>query len=182
MHLLRSLSAIVFFGVAATLAVADDSPYNKGVAAWKVQDYAEARKQWEKSLAEGGPDEALNNLAFLLFNGLGGDAEPSKAVELWRKGAALGVSEAQWHLGYALEEGRGIARDRTRALAWYLCAIASAKKQSASDPTERDIEQDAQDAESKLRSELSQAEVAEGNRIARQLISRYSSRLDTTQP
>lgn len=182
MRILRILSVFVLLGAVAVPASADESPYNKGVAAWKVKNYAEARKQWEKSLAEGGPDETFNNLAFLLYNGLDGEAEPSKAVELWRKGAALGVSEAQWHLGYALEDGRGITPNRTQALAWYLCAIATAEKLSADNSIERAIEQDARNSESKLRPKLSQAEVAEGNHMAQQLISKYSSRLEITNP
>src|SRR4051794_9392584 len=86
---LRYLIYIFLVAVFALPArAAEQSPYNKGVAAWRVKDYAEARKQWEQSLAEGGPDAALNNLAFLYFHGLGGAVRTGPAVELWRKGAA----------------------------------------------------------------------------------------------
>jgi TPR repeat protein len=177
----RITAALVLLAV-STAIFADESPYNKGVDAWRSKNYAEARKQWERSLAEGGPDEALNNLAFLLYNGLGGETDPTKAVELWRKGAALAVSEAQLHLGQAYEAGRGVARSRTQALAWYLCAVASASKLSGAEPTERAIEQDARSAETKLHRILSEVELVEAKRTAEQLIAKYSSRLATTKP
>jgi TPR repeat protein len=156
---------------------AEESAYNKGVDAWRGKDYAEARKQWERSLAEGGPDEALNNLGFLLYRGLGGAADPDKAVVLWRKGAALAVSEAQLHLGQAYEAGRGVAYNRVQALAWYLCAIATASKRTAEDDTERVIERDARNAEVNLRRRLSAVEVAMAERLAAQLSAKYATPL-----
>src|SRR5438309_9817807 len=76
--------------VASTAALgAEESAYEKGVDAWRAKNFAEARRQWELSVAQGGPDEALNNLGFLLYHGQGGPADQPRAVALWRKGAAL---------------------------------------------------------------------------------------------
>jgi TPR repeat protein len=170
--------------LAATLsasipAFAEESAYNLGVAAWRAKDYAEARKQWAQSLADGGPDEALNNLAFLLYAGLGGAAEPAKAVELWRKGAALAVSEAQLHLGQAYEAGRGVAPSATQAYAWYQCAMATAEQRSASEPIEKDIQHDASQALAQLAPTLSAAERSAGDALAKELIAKYVARLGT---
>jgi len=172
-----ALVLLVAAWMPTTPALAEESPYNKGVAAWRVQDYAEARKQWETSLAQGGPDEALNNLAFLLYNGLGGKAEPERAVELWRKGAALAVSEAQWHLGEAYEQGRGVARNRVTAYAWYLCAVATAEKLAAEDETEAAILEDASESRDHLAQHLAPMERASGERLAQELITRYAAPL-----
>lgn len=163
--------------LATSVAAAEESAYNRGVAAWRAKDYAEARKQWEQSLAEGGPDEALNNLAFLLYAGLGGPAEPAKAVELWRKGAALAVSEAQLHLGQAYEAGRGVTASATQAYAWYQCAIATAGQLSAEDAVEKDIQQDAAKALAQLTPRLSAAELSAGDALAKDLIAKYVARL-----
>lgn len=166
----------------ALSASADDAAYNKGVEAFRAKDFAEARRLWTQSIAEGGPDEAFNNLGFLLFQGMGGEADPDKAVALWRKGAALAVSESQLHLGQAYEDGKGVERNRVRALAWYLCALATAQRTSASDPVEASIAKRAQASEADLRPKLSDAEAADARRLAYSLITRYSRRLDVTKP
>jgi TPR repeat protein len=163
-------------------ATADNSAYNKGVNAWRAKDYAEARKQWTQSISEGGPDEALNNLAYLLYNGLGGDPMPEKAVELWRKGAALSVSEAQWHLGQAYEEGRGVQSNQVQAYAWYLCAAATASNLSKNDETEREIEIDAKESAQKISEKLNVSQQAQAKAIAQQLIAKYATRLSTDKP
>ena len=153
------------------------SAYNQGVEAWRAKNYAEARRQWTRSLAEGGSDLALNNLAFLLYEGLGGEAQPERAVELWRKGAALSVSEAQWHLGQAYEAGKGVGRDPVQAYAWYLCAVATASLVSGEDSIERAIEADARRSASLVAGRLSASDQDRAKEISKQLIGRYSRRL-----
>jgi len=176
------LSVLLSVAVVAASAEPTESSYNKGVAAWRVKDYAEARKQWAASLAEGGPDEAFNNLGYLLFYGLGGDADQEKAVELWRKDAILSVSEAQVHLGRAYATGKGVARDAPLAYAWYQCAIATSSRLSAADSTEAEIQASAEAARDELLGSLSEAERAEGDRIAKELVSKYAVRLSTAKP
>lgn len=163
-------------------AMAEKSSYNKGVDAWRAKDYVEARRQWERSLAEGGPDEALNNLAFLLYHGLGGEAQPAKAVELWRKGAVLGVSEAQWHLGHAYEAGRGVDHSAVRAYAWYACAVATASARERADATEREIARSASDSLQKIRDTLSDDERKQARHLAAELKAKYSTRLSVKTP
>lgn len=102
----------------------EESSYNKGVAAYNAKNYAEARSQWAKSIEEG-ESPAASNLAYLLYYGLGGTAEPERAVSLWKQGALAGHSEAQWHLGRAFASGKVVKRDYVEAYAWYRCALAS---------------------------------------------------------
>lgn len=165
----------------AASAVAEQSPYNKGVEAWRAKDYAEARRQWRISLSQGGPDEALNNLAYLLYHGLGGPQDRPRAVELWRKGAALAVSEAQFHLGNAYEQGAGVAKSLSQAYAWYKCSAATAGRLSRDDATEREIEAMANEAIAKLLPRLSPLDLAEGEARARDLVARYSVPLQAGQ-
>jgi TPR repeat protein len=177
LSLLALVLACLYFS-----AIANESAYNKGVNAWRAKNYAEARKQWTQSLAEGGPDEALNNLAYLLYHGLGGDPQPEKAIELWRKGAALSVSEAQWHLGQAYEEGKGVPSNQVQAYAWYLCAVATASKLSKNDATEREIEIDANASAKRMAEKLSTSQQEQAKSLAQQLIAKYATRLSTEQP
>src|SRR5439155_3261665 len=46
---------------------------------------------------------------------------------LWKRGAVLGVSEAQWHLGAAYAKGQGTERNYAMAYAWFRCAITNAE-------------------------------------------------------
>jgi len=177
---LRHLLAVLLITSAGFAPVsAEETSYNKGVEAWRTKDFAEARKQWERSLAEGGPDEALNNLAFLLYHGLGGDARPAKAVELWRKGAVLAVSEAQLHLGKAYEVGMGVEKSLTTAYAWYRCAKATSGNLSKTDTIEAEIERAAISAIDKLSPGLTPLERVEGDKLAATWISKYATRLST---
>ncbi|MBV8380942.1 MAG: sel1 repeat family protein [Paucibacter sp.] len=173
---LNTLLATLLIGL-LNVAQADESAYNQGVEAWRTMDYVEARKQWAASIAEGGPDAAFNNLAYLLYNGLGGDVEKERAVELWRKGAALAVSEAQLHLGHAYEDGMAVDKNPALAYAWYLCTISNANRLAASDEAEAGIKESAEDARDSLLPALDAAQRAEGERIAKLLVARYGQRL-----
>lgn len=127
------------------------SAYNKGVAAWANKDYAQARVYWTQSISEGGPDSAYNNLGVLFYYGLGGRRNRTHGVTLWRKGAALAVSESQFHLGEAYEHGLGgLKRSSVQAYAWYACARTTAGRLSESDPIEKKIQQSAVEALARL--------------------------------
>lgn len=174
-----SLALVLFTSVAPA---ADDSPYNKGVDAWRAKNFVEARRQWELSLAQGGPDESLNNLGFLLYHGLGGSADQHRAVTLWKKGAALAVSEAQLNLGRAYEQGGGVAPDRAQAYAWYKCAVATATRRSDGDVTEKLVRQDAEAELARLVALLTPQERATGERLAVGYVVRYASPLASGKP
>lgn len=107
-----------------------ESAYELGVEAYLRKDYPEAVVQWRQAVAQGNRF-ALNNLGYLAYYGLGMQAAPSFAVDLWRKGAALGVSEAQWHLGLAYQEGKGVAPDPVQSYSWVRCSIDTATRNAA---------------------------------------------------
>ena len=172
----------VTLGPAISHAGSGDLAYNNGVDAWRVKNYAEARLQWERSLAAGGPDEALNNLGYLLYHGQGGPVDRVRAVELWRKGAALGVSEAQFHLGEAHEAGGGVSRNAAVAYAWYRCAAKTAGRLSGADATELAIQSDALAALAKISPSLSSAQRVEGDRLAAEYFAKYGTRLTSGKP
>jgi tetratricopeptide (TPR) repeat protein len=181
---MRLMLVSVLLAIFASAAVAGsaESPYNAGVEAWKVKNFAEARRLWARSLAEGGPDEALNNLGYLYYYGLGGETRHDKALELWRKGAALGVSESQFHLGNAYEKGGGVMVSLVQAYAWYRCAIVASARRSATDAVEHEIKALAEESFAKLTPKLSGKELADGERLATQYISKYATRLSIAKP
>jgi hypothetical protein len=121
----RCFYAPLLFVLLSIAPVVDalDEPYNAGVDAWKKKDYAQAANQWSQVVLAGNVD-AMNNLAFLYFNGLGLKPRVSDAIRLWRIAGFAGHSEAQWHLGVAYESGRGVENDQAKAYAWYQCAVA----------------------------------------------------------
>jgi TPR repeat protein len=125
MRFLTVLTFILALAACASKPV-EVSSYNRGVDAYRAKDFARAREQWSKSV-EQGETSAMNNLGYLLFEGLGGPSDITQALALWQRAAKLGHSEAQWHLGDAYERGEGVPPSSTEAYAWYRCAIASAQ-------------------------------------------------------
>jgi hypothetical protein len=117
------------------------SDYNRGVDAYRAKDYAAARLHWQKAVEQGDVD-AHNNLGYLLYNGLGGDQDPARAVSLWQQASMKGQRESQWHLGYAYETGEGVARDVAAAYVWFRCADASFRTIPPSDDGEADMAKD----------------------------------------
>lgn len=169
-----ALLAILFFFGCATERV-PDSPYNKGVEAYRTKNYSEAAAQWTIA-AEAGEVSAKNNLAFLLFNGLGVEQQQDQALALWRSAAMQGHAESQWHLGGAYENGQSVKQDRALAYAWYRCAIASAELhlKAGPDPTEEAIADDARKSVINLTDRLAPTELQRGQLFADELITKYA--------
>src|SRR6185503_1425061 len=128
---------------------------------------------WRQALDEG-EVRALNNLGYLLYYGLGGETDSKRAVSLWKKGALAGHSEAQWHLGRAFEDGKGVTQNYTRAYAWYRCALASAQAAAKLDPeVETEIARDVEASLAALVDKLSPSEREDGGRLAQEFLKMY---------
>jgi TPR repeat protein len=121
MRMLRPLVASSLLFACLLAQAAPDTAYNLGVDAYRVKDYTSARQHWAKAVEEG-ENFALNNLGFLLYEGLGGPPDQARAVELWSMAARRGNNESQWHLAQAFEKGKGVAQSLVDAYAWYRCA------------------------------------------------------------
>jgi hypothetical protein len=167
---------LVFSLSVSQLAGATDAPYNAGVDAWRKKDYPEAAKQWSQAVLSGDVD-AMNNLAFLYFNGLGMEPRISDAIRLWSVAAFAGQSEAQWHLGVAYEDGKGVEKDALKAYAWYRCAEESARRKKGSDKsgTEAAIEQDATRSIGQLATGMSPGDLLRAGALADEYIRRYGT-------
>jgi len=171
MSLLRAIATIAFasavLGACATRPETH-SAYNDGVAAYRIKDYATARVAWREAVAAG-DTSAMNNLGYLLAEGLGGERDEAAAIQLWTAAARQGHSEAALHLGRAYEKGTGVTRSDVEAYAWYTCAAASARAAGADDDVEAGILKDVNDVLAGLMAALPPAHFA----VAQELAARY---------
>lgn len=131
--LLQRLFALLVLAVVAATATptarADEADYDRGVEAYRARDYASARLYWSRAVADNADPSAENNLGYLFYYGLGGDVDRPRGIGLWLHAAGAGHDEAQWHLGVAYAEGKGIARNLVEAYAWLRCAVVNAEAQ-----------------------------------------------------
>lgn len=151
------------------------SAYNDGVAAYRAKDYATARAEWRKSVAEGNID-AMNNLGYLLAEGLGGERDESTAVNLWTTAAKLGEPEAAWHLGQAYQYGNGVRKSDIEAYAWYRCAVASSRAAGPDQELYAEILKDANDSLSKLLAEFPSEKLGTAQELAGRYVSAYAKK------
>jgi TPR repeat protein len=169
---LTTLSLALLIAACAT-PTPNESEYNLGVAAYKAKDYASARTHWSRSIESGDP-ASQNNLAYLLYYGLGGAAEMNRAVALWSASATNGHSEAQWHLGHAYEDGKAVPANLVEAYAWYRCAIASAERSAADDEAEGQIAEDARKSLTSLLERLPPEQFSASEELARKYVGSYA--------
>jgi uncharacterized protein len=94
------------------------------------KNYVEARK-WLSLLADQDNYSAKNDLAFMLYNGLGGDKDYAKSFELYKQAAKHGDIFAQANLGLMYATGAGTEIDKARAYAWYSFAAGQGNSAAA---------------------------------------------------
>ncbi len=92
--------------------------------------YTEAR-QWLERAVELQHAPAYCQLAYLLDEGIGGRADPLKAIDLYKRAAAAGVARGWNQIAHYFEVGQGFRQDGERALSAY--QRAAAKKYPAAD-------------------------------------------------
>ena len=149
------------------------SAYNDGVAAYRAKDYATARVEWRKSVATGNAD-AMNNLGYLLAEGLGGERDESAAIDLWTTAARRGEPEAAWHLGQAYQYGNGVPKSDVEAYAWYRCAVASSRVAGPDQELDAEILKDANDSLSKLIAEFPSEKFQAAQELAGRYVAAYA--------
>ena len=167
-----ALCTVLLMPAASTRAA--ETPYNAGVEAWKKKDYPEAAKQWSQAVLAGNLD-AMNNLAFLYFNGLGMAPRVPDAIRLWQTAAYAGHSEAQWHLGIAYEQGTGVDKDLLKAYAWYRCSVENATRRKTTDHSEVEaaIESDARRSLEQITVKLGADQLSRARTLANEYLLRY---------
>jgi len=87
------------------------------------QNFLEA-KRWLTQGAEQGSMAAQVDLAYMLYNGLGGERDYGKALAFYEKAAFQGDPLAQANTGLMYATGTGTDMDRARGYAWYSLAAS----------------------------------------------------------
>jgi len=80
------------------------------------RDYVQARQHFEKA-CEAGFAESFYNLAALCQRGLGGPADPERALALFEQAAGAGIAEAHYNAGIMRWDGSGCEPDPAKAKA-----------------------------------------------------------------
>ncbi len=87
------------------------------------QNYMEAKK-WLELAVKKGSVRAMNDLAFIYYNGLTGKKDFRRALALYREAALQGDIQAQYNVGLMYANGIGTPVDTVRAYAWYSLAAS----------------------------------------------------------
>ena len=101
------------------------------------QNYLEAKK-WLMQAAEQGNMTAQTDLAYMLYNGLGGERDYAKALELYERAALQGNALAQANTGLMYATGTGTDIDRAKGYAWYSLAASRGNTMAAHQPQRTD--------------------------------------------
>lgn len=113
--------ALLFLTLAGTFAaplLADEAPYDRGLAAYNAGDYTTAY-ELILPLAEHDHPAALNLLGMMYETGKGVREDPGRAVEYYRRGAKLGDIYAQFNLAVSYNTGIGVPMNYRAAVKWY---------------------------------------------------------------
>ncbi len=94
------------------------------------QSYLQAKK-WLELAVQQGSVAAMNDLAFICYNGLTGKKDFRRALALYRRAALQGDIQAQYNVGLMYAGGLGTPADRVRAYAWYSLAASQGNTTAA---------------------------------------------------
>ena len=108
----------------ANVSVCSAQDYQKGVAAYKKEDYATALKEW-RPLAAQGYVFAQYNLGLMYDKGEGVTQDYKEAARLYGLSAAQGFADAQYNLGLLYANGQGVIQDNVYAHMWLNIAASS---------------------------------------------------------
>jgi TPR repeat protein len=117
------------------------------------QSHAEAGRWFRLAAAQGNAD-AQNNLGSMYELGSGVERDDAEAARWYRRAADQGDALGQYSLGTMYLEGRGVEQDYIQAYMW-LSLVAARSPEYAS-------------FRDRLRSELTPAQIAEAQRLARE--------------
>jgi TPR repeat protein len=101
--------------------------YGDGVAKDEKQGLALLRKAADRGYAAA----SLRLGFYILQNDMGKAEADAEAVRWFHKAAQQGHAEAQVQMGYCCENGRGVQKDREKAILWYREAYANGEKRGA---------------------------------------------------
>jgi tetratricopeptide (TPR) repeat protein len=93
----------------------------RGVA----EDFAEAKRWFEKAAAQNQPD-GLYNLGLMYADGEGVPQDYAEAIKWYRLAADRGQADAQNSLGLRYKHGEGVGQDYVQAHKWFALSVINA--------------------------------------------------------
>ena len=155
---------------------------------------------WYRKAAEQGHPDAQNNLGVMYDEGVGVSEDDREAAAWYRRAAEQGLAYAQSNLGYMYDDGVGVSEDDREAAAWYRRAAeqglvyAQFRLGVMYDEGEGALPEDdvlayvwlnlaaaqgdyrAMEIRDRLRSRMTEDDVAEAEELSRELAARISQR------
>ncbi len=128
------------------------------------QDFFEAEKWSRKAALQGHPTGQFNLGTMYVF-GLGVPRDYSKAATWFRKAAQQGDGPSQHSLATLYAQGLGVSQDNVQALMWLLIAARQPNDPARGAP---DIVSSAIELGEMLAAQMTPAEIAEAERLARE--------------
>ncbi|MCD4781182.1 MAG: sel1 repeat family protein [Candidatus Omnitrophica bacterium] len=175
---------MLFFVLPCFVRAESLAAFDKGVNAFRVEDYEEAYQQWRIAMEED-VLSAYNNAAYLTQQGLGVEKDMRQALEFWLYAAQKGHAEAQYHIGKAYFNGTGVDKNLLEAYAWCICSYAKASKDfSATEGlafSSAKLIGQTQNILEQLRGVLSAEELQQGKQLALRYINQYAAPYWTTE-
>lgn len=188
--MLRARLYVAMLLVVAVAGTAKAGPFEDAVAAYEAGDYATAYRlqrplgdqgfvkaqvnlgimyahghgvprddveaiRWFRKAAEQGDPLAQHNLGVMYESGRGVPQSWAEAATWFRNAADQGLADAQYDLGRIYADGRGVQRDYVRAYLWFSLATGQGDQRAAH-------------SRSILVSLISPAQIAEGQKLARE--------------
>jgi hypothetical protein len=195
--LLLAAAGAVALSASAQEAVDVDRVFSQGVAAYNRGDFATALSSF-RPLAEQGSASAQLNLGLMYSKGEGVPENDTEAVRWYRLAADQGHPKAQYNLGNSYANGTGVPQNHAEAVRWFRLGAdrGDAKAQyslgvmydNGDGVPENDVEaykwwalaaaqghSDAAKNRDSVRSEMTPAQVAEGQRLAAEWEPRLSA-------
>ena len=111
---------------------------------------------WFRKATEQGDAKAQVYLGSMYADGQGVPEDDAEAVSWFRKAAEQGYAGAQYNLGFMYAYGEGVPEDDVQAYAWFNLAAAQGLEKG-------------EQAKATLRQEMTQAQIAEAQRLSREL-------------
>ena len=163
--------AVLWFRQAAEQGYAA-AQHGLGLMYYNGEGVSEDHRQavfWYQQAAEQGHDGAQLNLGYMYAKAEGVPEDDRQAVFWYRQAAEQGHAVAQYNLGVKYTHGEGVSEDDIRAYAWLNLAAARGHNGAKQDL-------------SLVRQDMAPAQIAEAQKLSRELVARIEDGYDGSLP
>ena len=153
--------------------------YFTGTRFFRNEDYRQAAAHWQRVIAPDATSEfppeqisalkldALSNLGYLTYHGLGISQNQNQAIKYLISAACKGQTESRSHLGYAYSDPNKDDVDWLQAFAWYRSVELMFEQSEPESDTEWQVQSIALSASAEMKAKLSPKQVPEAEELAK---------------